>query len=281
MAAAAASSVAGSRATRIRSQPSSASTSAAARPMPFEPPVISARLPASFRSILRRLPVRSACDRPGTPRRTRGRSPDSLRCRHSPIPGAIAPRRRNRRAAARLTRRTRTASIVPSSAPRLDHQAGRRAVDRLAVQRVHHDGVGADDARQLAAERDRVLRAVALLDRAGAAAMVQPPVAARAPAGAACRRAPRSAPGCRGRSPAPACRGRSPRGSAAAWWRRGPDRAARASGFRRRRSGWGARCSGCRGSAGRRCGRAPPAAASPSGGIMIGSAPAPPSTATA
>ncbi len=41
------------RDTRIRSQPSSARTCAVPRPMPTEPPVISARLPARPRSMLR------------------------------------------------------------------------------------------------------------------------------------------------------------------------------------------------------------------------------------
>ncbi len=50
-AAAAAASVAGSRAASTRSTPSPASAKAVARPMPFDPPVISARLPASSRSI--------------------------------------------------------------------------------------------------------------------------------------------------------------------------------------------------------------------------------------
>ena len=64
IAAAASSSAPWSRATSVTSQPSSASSSAVARPMPFEPPVISAFLPASCRSISCRLsqsrPIRHA-----------------------------------------------------------------------------------------------------------------------------------------------------------------------------------------------------------------------------
>ena len=47
----AAASVSALRDTMITLQPSAAKISAVARPMPFEPPVISAVLPASFRSM--------------------------------------------------------------------------------------------------------------------------------------------------------------------------------------------------------------------------------------
>ena len=83
--------------------------------------------------------------------------------------------------AARGRARLATASIVPSGAQRFHHKPSAGRVDRLAVERVHLDGRGSDDAREVArtGSGDGVA-GILVVDRAGPGSMIHP-VGYRAP----------------------------------------------------------------------------------------------------
>ena len=200
-------------------------------------------------------------DRPGTPRQTRGRSPGSP-CR-----------RRNAHSGCHCTPSTQPR--VSGGAHRLDgavgrhrlhHQAGRQRSIACAVQRVHQDLRRPDHAGQAAGQRHQVRGAVALLERAAPAAMVE---AARLGMDRleqrAAERHVQLLDAAADRQDGDAS-GDSLGDQRAGWWRRAPGRADQGSGFRRRRSGRDGHCSGCRAAAGRRAGPAPPIPAHPAAG---------------